>query len=350
MRLVMAAGGTGGHVFPGLALAVELMQRGAELAWVGRPEGLEHDLAAEHGIRFESVPAVGLSGKTVWGRVRWPSVFLAGTVRAARVIERFEPDALISGGGYVAAAPLAGAMLTRTPFFLLEQNRVPGRVTRAFARWARECFAAFPVPAGKLPGTWSVTGSPLRPEIRAGGRQDDGRTVLVLGGSQGARALNIAALDAAAALTNLRFVVLTGSRDYSMVKSRLRSKNCRLVEFTARPEELYRQATIAVSRAGGMVLSELVAFGIPAILVPFPYATDRHQDANALYLASAGAATILDQSRLSGLVSLIRTLMDDEARRERMSRSALAVARPDAARTVAERVVGHCRRTMNDER
>jgi UDP-N-acetylglucosamine--N-acetylmuramyl-(pentapeptide) pyrophosphoryl-undecaprenol N-acetylglucosamine transferase len=162
--------------------------------------------------------------------------------------------------------------------------------------------------------------------------------VLFIGGSLGAQALNAAALDAAAALTNLNFIILTGRRDYDFVRSRVTSKNVELVEFTSHPEELYRRATIAVSRAGGVVLSELVAFGIPAILIPFPYATDRHQDANAEYLASVGAASVLDQSRLSGLTSLVRTLMDDAPRRQQMEAAARSIARPDAASAIARRI------------
>ncbi len=333
----MVAGGTGGHVFPALALAVELMKDNVEVIWVGRPDSLESRVAREHGFRFEPVPAAGFSGKRVMARLRWPAVLLRGLVRSSRVMRRLSPDAVVAAGGYVSAAPLLWARLAGTPFFLLEQNCIPGRVTRLFAARARECFLTFPVKGG-FDARCSVTGSPLRAAIAAGGRKDDGRTVLVLGGSGGARALTLAALDAAKTLVNLRFVILTGTRDYEMVRSRAVSSNCELVKFTDRPEELYRRATIAVTRAGGMVLSELVAFGIPAILVPFPYATDGHQDANAQHLVSVGAATLLDQGRLSGLTSLVHELMGNRERLEKMARAAHAAARPDAAKVIAERI------------
>jgi UDP-N-acetylglucosamine--N-acetylmuramyl-(pentapeptide) pyrophosphoryl-undecaprenol N-acetylglucosamine transferase len=277
-------------------------------------------------------------GKGIRARLAWPWILLAGVAKSFRLLAAHSPDALVAAGGYVGAAPLLAARLSGRTFFLLEQNRIPGRVTRFFSGRARECFFAFP-PVGEQRPNWTVTGNPLRAEIARDERHDDGRTVLVLGGSGGARALNLAALDAAAALGNLNFIVLTGRRDYELVRSRVRSKNIELVEFTKRPEELYKRATIAISRAGGMVLSEIVAYGIPAILVPFPHATDRHQDANAQYMASLGAAIFLDQDRLSGLMSLIRTLMDDQGRRRQMEKACRAAARPDAARVVAERII-----------
>ncbi len=324
-------------MFPALALAGELMRCGAELVWAG-VGGLEERVARDGGIRFERVPAAPLSGRGAADRLRWPGVLLRGLAASRRVMRRHRPDAVVAAGGYVSAAPLLWARLAGVPFFLLEQNRVPGRVTRAFAPAARECFLTFPL---ERPTGWrcAVTGSPLRPALAAGSRADDGRTVLVLGGSGGARALNLAALDAARALADLRFIVVTGRRDYELVKSRGTPDNCELVEFTEHPEELYHRATIAISRAGGMVLSELVAFGIPAILIPFQYATDNHQDANARHMVEAGAAIKLDQDHLSGITDSVRELMDDPQRRVRMSGAARRAARPDAARVVAERIM-----------
>jgi UDP-N-acetylglucosamine--N-acetylmuramyl-(pentapeptide) pyrophosphoryl-undecaprenol N-acetylglucosamine transferase len=336
MRFLVAAGGTGGHILPALALASELMKAGDEVTWLGRADGMEAELVERRGIGLRPVPAARLPGRRLHRVPAWCITSLRG-VAAAGSAMRPRPDALVAAGGYVSAAPLAAAWFRRVPYFLLEQNRVPGRVTRLFAPGARRTFLGFPT-VTRLPGDSEVAGNPLRPGPAAGLRADDGRTVLVLGGSLGARALNLAALDAAAALTNLRFIILAGRRDHALVKARVRSANCELVEFTDRPEELYRQATIAVSRAGGMVLSELVASGIPAILVPYPHATDRHQEANAEWLASNGAAITLDQNHLSGLTVLIRGLIDDAPRRSRMEAAARELARPDAAATIARRI------------
>ena len=335
---MLAAGGTGGHIFPALALALELMRRGVEVLWVGRGRGLEAGIALKHGFAFEPVPAAGFVGKGLWARFVWPWVLLAGTIRSLGLLLSRAPDAVVAAGGYVGAAPLLAARFLGRAFFLLEQNRIPGRVTRFFSGRAERCFYAFP-PAGEAGPGSVVTGNPLRAEIASDRRCDDGRTVLVLGGSGGARALNLAALDAAAALTELNFIILTGRRDYELVRSKVRSNNCELVEFSDKPGELYSRATIAISRAGGMVLSELVACGIPAILIPFPHAADRHQDANAQYVASAGAAITLDQDRLSGLASLLGSLMKDSERRRRMEQACREIARPEAAQAVADSII-----------
>ena len=338
MKVLMVAGGTGGHVFPALALAEELRNREVTVVWVGRPEGIERRIASEHGYEFEPLAAGGFFGKNIRARAVAIWLLARGCLRSLSMLRRVAADGVVATGGFAAVAVLSAAVLAGARFFLLEQNCVPGRATRLFSRWAEETFLAFPT-ARPFTGQHRITGNPLRDSLVRGSRCDDGRTVLVLGGSLGARALNLAAVDAAAALANLDFIILTGQRDHEFVRSRVRSKNCELVEFTSSPEELFRRATIAVSRAGGMVLSELVAFGIPAILVPFPYATDRHQDANARHLASVGAALVLDQNRLSGLTSLIRELANDVERREAMAAAARRVARPDAAAVIAKRLV-----------
>ncbi len=324
------------------------MKNGLGVIWVGRPDGPERDIALQAGFEFRPIVAAGFSGKGISGKVVSIIRLLGGFSQSWRMLNRLQPDGIVAAGGFVAAAVLLAARVQGRSFFLLEQNRIPGRVTRFFAPYAVESFLTFP-PQWPFPGRYSVTGSPLRTDIiataQAGAgigttrRTDDGKTVLVLGGSQGARTLNLAALDVAAALTNLRFIILTGRRDYQMMRSLVRSSNCELVEWTDHPEELYRQATIAVSRAGGMVISELLALGIPAILVPFPYAVDRHQEANARYVASLGAAVVLEENRLSGLVSLVRTLMADEKKRQEMERNARALAKLDAGREIAERIM-----------
>jgi UDP-N-acetylglucosamine--N-acetylmuramyl-(pentapeptide) pyrophosphoryl-undecaprenol N-acetylglucosamine transferase len=337
VKVVLGAGGTGGHVFPALALGLEMRDLGIDVLWAGRESGLENQVAAENGFAFEPLASAGFYGKGIGRRAQAAWLLCRGLMQAISLLRRVKPSGVVATGGFATAALLAATEFGGTPYYLLEQNCVPGRVTSFFAPRARETFLAFSS-AKPFPGANSVTGNPLRREFRQGGRSDDGKTVLFIGGSLGAQALNVAALDTAAALTNLNFIILTGRRDYDFVRSRVRSKNCELVEFTSHPEELYRRATIAVSRAGGVTLSELVAFGIPAILVPFPHATDRHQDANAVYLASVGAASVLDQNRLSGLTSLVRTLMDDVPGRRRMETAARSLARPDAASAIARRV------------
>ncbi|MCL6466006.1 MAG: undecaprenyldiphospho-muramoylpentapeptide beta-N-acetylglucosaminyltransferase [candidate division WOR-3 bacterium] len=336
-RVLIVAGGTGGHIFPALALARELVRREIEVVWVGRPEGIERDIVAKAGYDFAPVVASKFSGTGIGDKLVSLVRLIQGFFQSVKLLTKLQPDALVGGGGFVSAPVLLAALLQGRQFFLLEQNRIPGKVTRFFAPYARESFLAFP-PEKPFPGRFTVTGTPLRDEIISGERKDDGKTVLILGGSQGARVLNLAALDTAAALSNLNFIVLTGKRDYETIRALVRSANCELVEWTDHPEELYRRATIAVSRAGGMVTSELLVFGIPMILIPFPGAADRHQDANARYLSSMGAAIVLEQTQISGLTSLVRTLMADEKRRRDMERNARALAKPAAAEEIAERI------------
>jgi UDP-N-acetylglucosamine--N-acetylmuramyl-(pentapeptide) pyrophosphoryl-undecaprenol N-acetylglucosamine transferase len=337
VKVVLGAGGTGGHVFPALALGIEMRDLGMEVLWVGRESGLENQVAVENGFAFEPLASAGFYGKGPGRKAQAAWLLCRGLLQAISLLRRVRPSGVVATGGFATAGLLAATEFGGTPYFLLEQNCIPGRVTGFFSPRARATFLAFPS-AKPFPGASSLTGNPLRRDFLNGERRDDGKTVLFIGGSLGAQALNIAALDAAAALSNLSFIILTGRRDHEYVRSRVRSKNVELVEFTSHPEELYRRATIAVSRAGGVVLSELVAFGIPAILIPFPHATDRHQDANAEYLASVGAAIVLDQSRLSGLTSLVGTLMDDAPRRQQMEAAALSIAKPDAAMTIARRI------------
>ncbi|MGQ9678083.1 MAG: undecaprenyldiphospho-muramoylpentapeptide beta-N-acetylglucosaminyltransferase [bacterium] len=336
-RVLVVAGGTGGHIFPVLALAHELVSRGLKVFWAGRPEGMEMEVVIKEGYEFEPVSAGQISGKSLGGKLAGIAFLTGGFFKSMAVLRKIQPDAIIAGGGFVSAPVLLAARLERRQFFLLDQNRIPGRVTRFFARHARESFLTFP-PEKPFPGRFSITGAPLREGIVCGQRRDDGKTVLIIGGSQGARILNFAALDVAAALSNFHFIILTGRRDYRTVKSLVRSANCELVEWSDHPEELYQRATIAVSRAGGMVINELLTFGIPTILIPFPEAADRHQEANARYVASQGAAVMLEQNQISGLTILVRTLMADEHRRQEMENCARGLARPQAAKEIAERI------------
>jgi UDP-N-acetylglucosamine--N-acetylmuramyl-(pentapeptide) pyrophosphoryl-undecaprenol N-acetylglucosamine transferase len=269
-----------------------------------------------------------------------------GVMSAFRLLRRLRPDAVVATGGFAAAATLAAAVVCGTRFFLLEQNCTPGRVTRFFSRFAQETFLSFPV-ASRLAGRASVSGCPLRPALCHPERCDDGMTVLVLGGSLGARALNEAVLAAAGRLPAVRFVILAGRRDYAAIRSRAPGANCEVIEFTDSPEMLYRRATVALSRAGGVVLSELAVWGIPAVLIPFPRAADQHQQANAKHFAEAGAAMVVEEGGgrtadgvlAEQLAAAVDGLLADPKRRAGMARAMLGIGRPSARARIAERIV-----------
>jgi len=347
----MVAGGTGGHIFPGLALAEELSNHGVEVVWVGRSNSMEETVARGAHFQFEAVSAGQIVGKSFTGRLQGLIATVIGFFQALRIIEKTNPDGVVGAGGFVGVPVLLASRFKGVKFFLLEQNCIPGKSTRFFARWAEEVFLTFPVEGG-IAGRWSVTGTPLRRGVvercvrtdfvshrGSGSTPDSRRTLLVFGGSQGARALNLAALDLAATLTNLQVVIVTGRRDYPLMKSLVRSKNCEIVEWTDHPEDLYSRATLAVTRAGALVLSELLAFGIPMIIVPFPYAADRHQDANARYVAKIGAGIVLEQTQLSGLTSLVQMLLADADKLQMMRQRAREVARIDAGAVIARRIL-----------
>lgn len=349
--MLLAAGGTGGHIFPALALGEELRNQGIDVVWAGRQGAVEEAIARSSDFQFEPVEAGQIAGKGLIARLRGVGATGAGFLKSVEMIRRLNPDAVVAAGGFVSAPVLLASLLTRTKFFLLEQNCIPGRVTRFFSPYAEEVFLTFPLER-QLRGKWRITGTPLRrgivqkSSLFSTSKLDDWfpgnehtRTVLVLGGSQGARVLNLAALDLAATLSNVRVVIVTGRRDYNFIRALVRSRNCELVEWTDRPEELYLKAELAITRAGGLVISELLAFGIPMVVVPFPYAADRHQEANARYVGKIGAGIVLEQSQLSGLISLVQHLLSDREKLRMMARKARAAAKTDAAAVIVQRIM-----------
>jgi len=343
---LIVAGGTGGHIFPAVALANELVNLGADVVLVGRDNSLEQVVASRCQFPFEPIKAGQIVGKGLLLKLKGLIAILQGFFRALALIDRLKPAVVVAGGGFVSAPVVLACLIKRKKFFLLEQNVIPGRVTRYFAPYAQEIFLTFPL-AIKLRGNFSITGTPLREGIirqvekhyQEPAQQTAVPTVLVLGGSQGSRALNLAALDLGATLSNVRVIIVTGKRDYEMIKSRVCSSNCQVIEWSEHPEELYSQATLCITRAGAQVLSELLASGVPMIIVPFPYAADKHQDANARYLAELGAGVVLEQSQLAGLVSLVQSLIKDPERLNLMQTRARSAARLDAGRVIAKKVI-----------
>jgi UDP-N-acetylglucosamine--N-acetylmuramyl-(pentapeptide) pyrophosphoryl-undecaprenol N-acetylglucosamine transferase len=342
--ILLVAAGTGGHIFPALALAEELVKQGMYPVLAGRPRSLEQELARAAGVEFMNLTSSGFFGKGPLARLGFGVNAASGFAQALRIMRRKQPDAVVAAGGFGSVAPLVAARLAGRPYFLLEQNRIPGRVVRYFSPWAAEVFLTFDL-LKPLAARTRVTGTPLRRKLLSRERRDPGNTVLVLGGSQGARALNTAAVEMARALPQYRFVVQTGRRDYALVKEQATGlANMELTDFTLDMEELYAQASLVVSRAGGMAINEILAFGLPSILVPFPFAIDNHQKANAQHVALQGASINLVQSRLPEIPGIVAALMADPVRRTEMSASARRIARSDAAQLIADRIqhgVGH---------
>jgi UDP-N-acetylglucosamine--N-acetylmuramyl-(pentapeptide) pyrophosphoryl-undecaprenol N-acetylglucosamine transferase len=338
--ILVVAAGTGGHVLPALALAEELRAVGMNPVFVGRPGSLEQELATKAGLEFQPLASSGFFGKGVKARVAFALNTLRGWAQILGIMRRVRPVGVVAAGGFGSLLPALGARLFQRPFFMLEQNRIPGRATRYLSRGARELYLTFPL-LRSLRGRSRVTGTPLRRTLLGRNRQDDGRTLLVLGGSLGARALNLQALELARELAHLKVVVQTGRRDFVEMQQRVQAAglgNVELVDFTLAIDELYSRASLVLSRAGGMVINEILAFGLPSILVPFPFATDNHQKANAQHIARKGAALQIDQARLPETASIIRQLFERPTELATMAARARELARRDAARTIARRI------------
>lgn len=360
--VLIMAGGTGGHVFPALAVARELRRRGAAAVWLGRRGGLEARVARDENIALETVSVSGLRGRglgAVMALVKLP----AAVVKALRVARRRRPDVFLGMGGFVSVPGGLAAFLLRRPLVVHEANAVAGLANRALARIAARTLSAYPE---ALPDAAAV-GNPVRgaiakippPEQRLANRAGPLR-VLVLGGSQGAAVFNrvmpqaLAKLhemeqgDGAAAAVTVRHQCGAGNAE-TVTKAYQKGaagggEGVRVVDFIEDIAAAYAWCDIAVCRAGAMTLSELAAAGVGAVLVPFPFAAGRHQDANAAVTAKAGAAIRLPQEQLKPprLASLLRGFLGAAGREKilHMATCARAMAVTDAAARVAEVCLG----------
>lgn len=355
LRVLIAGGGTGGHVFPALAVAQALRAHdpAARLVFVGA-DGLERELVPAHGFELIQLPAGRLKGASTLARLRTLARVLPAVRRARRLLREFAPQVVVGVGGYASGPVVAAAALARIPVLLLEQNAIPGLTNRLLARFAAQVVVAFPQAADRLPrGRAILLGNPLRQALVAALQRPrdppgtgPGRHLLVLGGSQGARALNEAitraARQLAGALPALLITHQTGPADAPWVAARYQQAGvaARVEPFIQDMAEVYCKADLVLSRSGATTLAELTVAGLPAVLVPYPHAADDHQTANARELAQAGAAVLVPQAELDpgGLATLLAGLLDDPSRLAAMSRAMHAAARPDAAAAVVRLV------------
>lgn len=357
IRIMVLAGGTGGHVFPALAVADDMLERGHELFWMGTKKGLEARLVPAKGIPIDWLAVTGLRGKSGMARLQAPLMLAIACVQAARIMIQRKPDVVLGMGGFVAGPGGLMAWLLRIPLVIHEQNRIPGTTNRLLAHRARKILEAFPKSfEASVGAVW--TGNPLRKVIAESGdrRQGTGDRrvsaglsppsseplhLLVLGGSQGAKILNETVPQAMAKLQGARIEVLHQSGTVTQAETerlyRTLQADARVEAFIEDMASAYQWADVAVCRAGAMTISELCAAGLASILVPFPYAIDDHQTHNARWLSDAGAAILMPQTELNpeSLKQKLELLMDD-SRRQTMSETARSLARRDAARTVAD--------------
>jgi UDP-N-acetylglucosamine--N-acetylmuramyl-(pentapeptide) pyrophosphoryl-undecaprenol N-acetylglucosamine transferase len=341
--IVIMAGGTGGHIFPGLAVADEMRSAGWDVVWMGARGGMEERLVPPRGYKTAWIRARAARGKGLLQKALLPANLLFSFWESARHLRRIRPDVVLGLGGYVAFPGGMMASLLNRPLALHEQNAIAGLANRVLATVSDKVMVAFP---GALKDAeW--TGNPVRADIAAmtapaarfAGRSGPLR-ILVVGGSLGAQALNEAMPRAIALLEDRpRVVHQSGEKHLDALKKHYAEAGVEgeLVSFIDDMARRYAEADLVICRAGAVTIAELSAGGMASILVPFPYAVDDHQTANARFLADAGAALLVQQKELSPqkLASLIKSL--DRGRLLEMANKARALGKPEAARIVAQR-------------
>ncbi len=355
LRVLVMAGGTGGHVFPALAVAQYLRRDGAVVEWLGTRRGLESDVVPSAGIALHFLSIGGLRGKGVATLLLAPFKLALAISQALAIVWRFNPSVVLGLGGFVTGPGGVAAWVLRKPLVVHEQNSIPGMTNRWLSRLAHTVLEAFPGSFDRSVGAIH-TGNPLRgeitalesPRIRFAGRSGKMR-LLVIGGSLGATALNAAVPAALAILPEADRPHVwhqTGKRHIQEAEQFYKhaAAEGRVVEFIRDMAQAYEWADLVLCRAGALTVSELAAAGVGSILVPYPHAVDHHQDANARYLADAGAALIVAQDQLTP--KRLAELLNDFTHgatpmRERLLRMA-EIARTLAQPRATEVVAHHC--------
>lgn len=350
-RVVFAGGGTGGHLFPGIAVARALVRRhpDAYVVFAGTGRGIEARALAREGFRFEPLRSAGLVGKSPGAVARTVALAPLTLLDAARVLRRARPDLVVGLGGYSAGPVVLLAALAGRSTMVLEQNAVPGMTNRMLAPVVQAAAVSFEATTACFGAKAFVSGNPVRDGFFHAARVNRAAragptTVLVLGGSQGAHALNAALAAAARELASLpggvRVVHQTGERDLGRVREAYRQAgvDARVEAFFEALHEQMRAADVAVCRAGATTLAEVAAAGLPALVVPLPAAANDHQRRNAAVLAAAGAAEVLEEADLERrLAPRLTALARDRGRRAAMSAAAGRMAKPAAADKVLQR-------------
>jgi UDP-N-acetylglucosamine--N-acetylmuramyl-(pentapeptide) pyrophosphoryl-undecaprenol N-acetylglucosamine transferase len=357
LRVVIAGGGTGGHLYPGIAVARELLARraGTQISFAGTAQGIEARVLPREGFALDLIHSGGLKGKSIADRVRGVWLLPKSLGDAWRIVTLRQPNLVIGVGGYSSGPVVLVAALRGIPTMALEQNAVPGLTNRLLGRFVRAAAVSFETTQEFFGAKAFVSGNPVRPEFfeavdrsaEAGADAESSiARILIFGGSQGAHAINVGMVEAASELAAgppVRITHQTGERDVEMVRAAYRHMGIAadVEPFLYDMGQQLRHADVIVCRAGATTLAEITATGRAAILIPLPTATDDHQRRNAEALAEAGAAVVLLQSEMTGhtLAQRILALSGDAGTRARMAKAARTLARPDAAKVIVDRAL-----------
>jgi UDP-N-acetylglucosamine--N-acetylmuramyl-(pentapeptide) pyrophosphoryl-undecaprenol N-acetylglucosamine transferase len=362
IRILMAAGGTGGHIFPALAVAEELRRRSQasgpdamkfETVFLGSGRGLEARLIPRSGYRLETIQGVGLKGISGWKRTRNAAKLPRSAFEAARLLYRLRPGVVVGIGGYISGPVMLEAALAGIPTLLYEPNAIPGFTNRVLAPLVRLAAVGFEQALGAYGSKGRLTGHPVRREFfeLTSKAHLPPYTVLVVGGSQGARALNQCLVESLQLFQSrgcgtLRFIHQTGDADYNAVRAAYGnewpgSEVCAFIDNIA---EALSRADLIICRAGAATIAELAAAGNASILIPYPSATDQHQLHNARALERAGGACVIEQKDLnpSRLVDQVTGLLGDSSKLAQMEQRAKSLANPKAAARIADLIEDLC--------
>jgi len=351
MNVLIVCGGTGGHLFPGMAVGEELLERRHQVLLVVSEK--EIDRVATRGAKgflVESLPAVGWTGARPDRALRFGWRMLQGIRRTRSIFRSFQPDVVVGMGGFSSFPPLFLASLSEIPACIHESNAIAGKANRLLARYADIVAIGFDAAKSQFPRSKTVcTGTPIRAALRATGNPEkDGakKTILVVGGSQGARGLNKLVADAAGKVSgaSVHWEHLTGAADEQAIREVYREDgvDANVMAFCHEMQKLYRKADLIVARSGAASLAEIAEWGIPSILIPFPFAADQHQSANAKIFADAGAAIMREESECTAewLAHEIQDVLTNDVRRKKMAESTKPLRHVDAHKKLADVIEG----------
>lgn len=356
MKVLIAAGGTGGHIYPGIAVAKEIMLRDAtnEVLFVGTAHGLETRIVPENGFQLSLIHSAGLKNVGLIGKIKGLGVLPRSFVEARKIIRQFRPHVVVGAGGYVSGPVLLMAAIMGVPTLVMDSNALPGFTNRQLARFVDRAALTFEAALPFFGKKGVVTGNPVRPEFFDINQREPGEKIelLIFGGSQGARAINEAIVAALPVMSEEKDLLTvthqTGEAMFDEVRSgyEVAGWEADVRPYISHMAEAFDRADLVISRAGATTCAELVAAGKPAVLIPLPTAADDHQRKNAEALVAEGAAKMILQSELSGerVARELREIVNDRSSIRSMAEKAKKLGRPDAAKAVFE-LIDELRRT-----
>ncbi len=352
MRVLVTGGGTGGHLFPGIAFAVGMQRRvkGCRILFIGTPRQLDRKTLAGYDFELDAIECMGLKGMGMRHRIQSIMQLPSAVLEAREKLKKFSPDLVFGVGGYVTWPVLLAAKMGGYPVCIHEQNSVPGMANKILARIAHRIFISIPCRYPFAKKRTVLTGNPVRREIIEASAAESEKeagcfTVLVLGGSQGAHRVNMLVLDAVGRLaglcgSRLKVIHQTGKKDAGEVHSRYLEigVDAAVKDFFQDMAGIYRQADLVISRAGATTLAELAVMGLPALLIPYPYAADDHQQTNALYYVEGGGAVVFPENELTGekLAQEMLALFENPGKLQSMAANMKKMARPGATGTIID--------------